>query len=163
MLIGILSDTHDRVNAMAAAIQLLQEHHAEYFIHCGDVGGEAVLDHLAGLAAAFVWGNNDWDRKSLEAYAERLGIKCLGAEGELELGGKRVVVMHGDDFAARQRVLAGQSCDYLLEGHTHVRKDEHVGTVRCINPGALYRARQKTVALLDTAMDQLTFLQVPGV
>jgi putative phosphoesterase len=163
MLIGILSDTHDRANAMAAAIQLLQEHRAEYFIHCGDVGGEAVLDHLAGLPAAFVWGNNDWDRKSLEAYAEGLGIKCLGAEGELELGGKRFVVMHGDDFAAKQRVLAGQSCDYLLEGHTHVRRDERIGKVRCINPGALYRAREKTAALLDTETDRLTFLQVPGI
>ena len=28
------------------------------------------------------------------------------------------------------------------------------------NPGALYRARQKTVATLDTAKDMLTFLEV---
>jgi predicted phosphodiesterase len=35
-----------------------------------------------------------------------------------------------------------------------------VGRVRCINPGALHRARRKTVAILDTERDQLTFVEV---
>ena len=163
MLIGILSDTHDRADAMAAAIGVLQEHGAEYFIHCGDVGGEDVLDLLAGLPAAFVWGNNDYDRPSLERYAAELNVTCLGNFGQLELGQKRFAVMHGDDFSLKQRVLAGQACDYLLQGHTHLRKDERVGRIRCINPGALYRAREKTVALLDTASDALRFLVVGSV
>jgi hypothetical protein len=34
---------------------------------------------------------------------------------------------------------------------------------RVINPGALYRAREKTVAILDTAADRLTFLRVGAV
>ena len=55
MLIGILSDTHDRIETMAAAVQLLQSRGAEYFIHCGDVGSPAVLDYLAGQKACFVW------------------------------------------------------------------------------------------------------------
>ena len=48
MIVGILSDTHDRVAAAAAAIERLRQHGAEYFIHCGDVGSERVLDQLAG-------------------------------------------------------------------------------------------------------------------
>jgi len=35
VLIGILSDTHDRVDAMAAAMKLLRDAGAQFFIHCG--------------------------------------------------------------------------------------------------------------------------------
>jgi predicted phosphodiesterase len=73
---------------MKAAIHLLRKHGAEFYIHCGDVGSERVIDHLAGLPAAFVWGNNDWDHADLERYAEKLGIACHGAMADLELGGK---------------------------------------------------------------------------
>lgn len=160
MRVGILSDTHDHVNAMAAAIELLRGNGAEFYVHCGDVGSERILDHLAGLPSAFVWGNNDWDRADLERYARRLDINCLGAFGELELGGKRFAVLHGDDTRLKSRVLAEQRCDYLLQGHTHLRNDHRVGKVRCINPGALYRAREKSVAILDTAADALWFYPV---
>ncbi|HEY2588492.1 MAG TPA: YfcE family phosphodiesterase [Tepidisphaeraceae bacterium] len=160
MRIGILSDTHDRLPAMRAAIELLRQHGAEFYIHCGDVGSEPIIDQLAGLPAAFVWGNNDYDRMHLQRYAEQLGVACYGNLADLELGGKRIAVLHGDDFRLRQRLLAEQRRDYLLQGHTHIRKDERIGSIRCINPGALHRAREKTVALLDTDTDTLTFLTV---
>jgi putative phosphoesterase len=160
MLIGILSDTHDRVDAMAAAMKLLRDAGAEFYIHCGDVGSERVLDHLAGTACAFVFGNTDWDRAALARYAQSIGVACHGSFADLELGGKRIAVVHGDDFRLKQRLLAEQTHDYLLQGHTHVRSDERFGRTRLINPGALHRAREKTVALLDTDRDVVTFLTV---
>jgi magnesium chelatase family protein len=87
MLVGILSDTHGRADATAAAVELLRRHKAEFFIHCGDVGSASVLDQLVGSRAAFVWGNCDFDRMSLSRYAQRLGIPCFGAMGELSLDG----------------------------------------------------------------------------
>jgi putative phosphoesterase len=163
MIIGILSDTHDRADAMGAAVQRLLANGAEFLIQCGDVGSERVLDHLAGVSAAFVWGNNDFDRRGLERYAAGLGIQCLGNFGELDLDGKLFAVLHGDDMRGMQKLLGGQRHDYLLHGHTHVRADQRVGKVRVINPGALHRAREKTVALLDTRSDQLTFLVITEV
>jgi hypothetical protein len=163
MRIGILSDTHDRLPAMQAGLNLLRQSGAEFFIHCGDVGSERILDQLAGLPSAFVWGNNDWDRPALERYAHNLGIACYGDFGELEFNGKRFAVIHGDDLRLRQRILTEQRHDYLLQGHTHLRHDEKIGAVRCINPGALYRARDKSVATLDTETDRLTFLIVAGI
>jgi putative phosphoesterase len=160
VLIGILSDTHDHVEIATAAITLLQTRGAEFFIHCGDVGTEKVLDQLAGLKAAFVFGNCDWDQEGLERYAGNIGVACHGAFADLELGGRRIAVLHGDDAHLRERLLIAQSHDYLLQGHTHVRLDDRVGRTRIINPGALFRARQKTVAMLDTATDQLNFFVV---
>jgi putative phosphoesterase len=160
MIVGILSDTHDRIAAMEAGMEALRRAGAEYFIHCGDVGGEAILDQLAGVPAAFVWGNNDFERATLGRYARELGIVCLGEFGELELEGKKVAVMHGDDLALRRRVLEGQQFDYLLQGHTHLAADQRFGRTRLINPGALHRARPKSVAVLDLASDRLTVIEV---
>ena len=160
MVIGILSDTHDRVETTRAAVEMLRVGGAEYYLHCGDVGSELVLDVLAGLPSAFVFGNNDWDRRGLQRYAEHLRLRCLGDAGEVELGGKSFCILHGDDLRRMRVALDAQRFDYLLHGHTHVKRDERVGRTRVINPGALHRAREKTVALLDTATDGLRFLAV---
>jgi uncharacterized protein len=160
MLLGLLSDTHDRIDAAAAGIAALREAGAAYFLHCGDVGGEGVLDLLAGLPAAFVWGNTDWDRASLQRYAADLGIQCFGNAGELELDGKRIAITHGDDARAVRRILDGHDHDYLFLGHSHVRADARSGRVRVINPGALHRTKEKTVATLDTSTDLLRFITI---
>ena len=160
MIVGILSDTHGKADMAAAAVELLLQHHAAAFVHCGDVGGTAVLDTLAGLRATFVFGNNDWDRTDLERYAADLGIACGGTEGKLAFGTKLGVVTHGDDSNIVRRVLEKQAVDYLFVGHSHVVDDQGVGRVRVINPGALYRASRKTVAVLDTETDELRVLVV---
>src|SRR3954467_14664827 len=150
VIIGILSDTHDRADAMAAGMRALKAAGAEFFIHCGDVGSERVLDLLAGGPAACVWGNPDWDRAGLRRYAEALGIACHGAMADLALGGKRLAIIHGDETRLKRTLLDSRQYDYLLQGHTHVPADERVGRTRLINPGALFRTSRKTVATLDT-------------
>jgi putative phosphoesterase len=160
MLIGIVSDTHDRTDSMAAAVALLQSRGAKFFIHCGDVGSPVVLDYLAGLPAAFVWGNCDYDRLGLQRYAQSIGIQCFGNFGELELDGKRFALTHGDDPHLKRRLLSEQRHDYLLHGHTHVPQDIRVGKVHVINPGALHRANPKTCVLLDTSNDTAEFLPI---
>ena len=49
---------------------------------------------------------------------------------------------------------------YLCHGHTHATRDERLGPTRVINPGALFRARRHTVAVLDLARDEVSFLAV---
>ena len=160
MIVGILSDTHGRLPATIAAMEALRKAKAEFYIHCGDVGGEEILNELAGLPCAFVWGNNDYERVALARYAKSIGVQCLGNFGELELGGKSFAVFHGDDFGLSRRLMAEKKHDYLLQGHSHVRMDERAGTMRLINPGALHRASPKSCAVLDTETDKLQFLTI---
>lgn len=160
MQLGILSDTHGRANATRAAIDALTAAGATSLLHCGDVGEQAVIDQLAGLPTVLIWGNNDWDITSLEAYARSLGIDCRGRFADFELAGRRLAAVHGDDLSHLQSLLASQAYDYVFHGHTHVRRDQMIGRTRVVNPGALFRAREKTVALLDLASDRLRFLTV---
>jgi putative phosphoesterase len=139
---------------------LLREGGAEFYIHCGDVGGQQIIDQLAGLPSALVWGNNDWQRTELSKYAQTLSIQVFEPFAELELDGKRFAVAHGDDLTIVRKILEQQQHDYLLLGHTHVKTDRRMGRVRLINPGALHRASQKTVALLDTTSEALRFLSI---
>ena len=160
MRLGLLSDTHDRVDAMRAGLRALHTRSVDFIVHCGDVGSEPCLDLMAGFPTAFVWGNNDWDRATLTRYATTLGLTCYGNFGDFTLDNKRIALMHGDDFSLRQRVLDAATHDYLFQGHTHVPADERIGTTRVINPGALYRASEKTVAVLDLSSGELEFLRV---
>jgi uncharacterized protein len=160
VILGILSDTHGRADAALAGVKVLTDAGAEFLIHCGDVGSKDVLDALAGIKSAFVFGNTDWDRAPIEKYASLIGVDCLGVFGSVTLADKRIAVMHGDDFHLRAQITEKQEYDYLLLGHTHVADDRRVGRIRVINPGALFRARQKTVAALDLAADKLQFIEV---
>jgi putative phosphoesterase len=160
MLLGILSDTHDRSEMMRLAVAALQERGAQFFIHCGDVCSPDVLDPLAGLPSAFVWGNCDFDRAALQRYGASIDVPCYGAFADLEFDGKTVALLHGDDRARMDALLKAQGHDYLFHGHTHVRRDERVGRTRIVNPGALHRAPEKTCALLDTATDRLEYLKI---
>jgi len=161
MRVGLISDSHGQYDRMKHAIALLREAGAEQFIHCGDLGGSEMLDLLAGLKTSFVWGNCDYSRAQLESYATLLGIRCFGSAGRIEAEKKRIAFLHGDDHRLMARLIAEQDCDYLLSGHTHVRDDRKEGRIRLINPGALHRVSQKTVALLDTAADTVAFIAVP--
>ncbi|MFQ5805008.1 MAG: metallophosphoesterase family protein [Phycisphaerae bacterium] len=173
MLLGLLSDTHGEHRRAAYAIELLQRLGARAFIHCGDVGGEAILDQLAGRRAWFVWGNTDSPDPMLERYAEALGLRppCISPV-QIEIADRTIAVYHGHeshfrrlirqlqrrDFAAFHKLTAG--LDYIFYGHTHTAVDARVGRVRLVNPGALQRARPYTVATLDLASDALKFWHV---
>ena len=129
----------------------------EYVIHCGDVGSVEVLDHLLGRRCAFVWGNMDVVDSGLRSYVETVGLPPPPKPPlRLELDGKVLLVLHGHERSVSHAVRAGEA-DYLLHGHTHTARDERIGRVRVINPGALCRARPKTVATLNTAMDTVAF------
>ena len=161
MIVGLLSDTHGQHAVAKAGVTMLHAGGAAVLIHCGDVGGTDILDLLAGdVPAYFVFGNNDWDREELESYAGHLGVICLGTAGDVPLGEQVGVVLHGDVPSAKREALGRADVAYVFQGHTHVPKDEQIGGVRVINPGALHRAAVKTVALLNTDDGALRYLRV---
>ncbi len=161
MLIGVMSDTHGRLDSTAQAVRLLLARGISQIIHCGDVGTTRVLDLFVGIPTAFVYGNTDYDTHSLQRYAEALGMSCYGKMGRMTIAGVVVSFLHGDDSRAMHQLIEAQDCSLLLHGHTHVRRVEDVGKVRIVNPGALHRANPRTVATIDPATREVRFIEVP--
>ena len=160
MLIGILSDSHGDAVATRLAIELLRERGATQFFHCGDICGEAVLDELAAChATRFVWGNCDHPSPTLRKYVRDIGLAPPEVPVLAEIDGKSIAVYHGHERPFFLACLK-PATDYIFHGHTHVFADNRAGRCRIINPGALYRARVKTVALLNPSMDDLQFLRL---
>ena len=163
MLVGILSDSHGDGEAVRAALALLDQAGAEHLIFCGDLGDSEVFDQLAGRPCDFVWGNCDYPDPNLQTYVKTIGLSLPGPPPLLlTLGGKTFAVFHGHE-SSFNAAIENPSVDYILHGHSHLKRDERRRQCRIINPGALYRAAIKTVATLDTETDTLTFHVVPGI
>ncbi len=159
MLIGILSDTHDRQARAAAGVRMLIDAGAEVLIHCGDLTVPEIVYECAERPSHFVFGNNDDDEVGILAAIGAIQGHCLGWGGIVELHGKKIGVTHGDQRREVAKLLA-QEPDYLLFGHSHVPTDGREGRTRWINPGALHRAEEWTVALLNLDTDKLEFLKI---
>lgn len=160
MLLALLSDTHDNEAATRAALALLKPHKPDAYLHAGDLVSPSMLGLFAGLRFHFVFGNNEWDLTTLKTRALAEGLFCHEHVADLTFDGKRLAVVHGHESGRLERLSHSGDYAYVIHGHTHVRKDVRIGTTRIINPGALQRARVKSVALLDVVGDDLRFLDL---
>jgi uncharacterized protein len=142
MKIGIISDTHGllRANVFEAFEGV------EHILHAGDVGDPDILVELAALApVTAVWGNVDGTE-----------IRARVPEvARLELGGVRIVVIHGMQFGSPtpQKVAAAHpDAGLVVFGHSHRPLIQQVGPTLAVNPGSAGPRRFKdpvTVAVAE--------------
>jgi hypothetical protein len=163
MLLAILSDTHDNIWAMQAALPRIAQ--ADAAIHCGDLCSPFMLKQLGegmgGKPVHMVWGNNNGDILLIQGIAAQLGNVTLHGElAELQLGGVRVAVNHYPGIA--RGLAASGHYDLVCFGHTHKAHQETVGECLLLNPGemmGLYGRR--SFAYYDTAARKAEFVEVP--
>lgn len=161
MLVGILSDNHGHCKPVRQAVRLFDQLGVTHIIHCGDVGGMDVFDEIIDRPLTFVWGNTDMPNSSIYAYLDVVNIKPPSDVPVLiTLDDKRFAVFHGHEVAFEY--AQELDVDYVLHGHSHVKRDENINGLRFINPGALHRAARKTVATMDTSTDELIFHKIDG-
>ncbi len=159
-LAGIISDTHGHTRSLKVAIELFDSLGVETVVHCGDVGGMAVFDEFVGRDFRFVWGNTDMPGPGIYTYLDSTGIVAPATVPlRFELCGKTIEVYHGHEPEFRQAMAAPRS-DYILHGHTHLRRDERIGSTRVVNSGALHRAHVHSVATLDLENDVVEFYEI---
>lgn len=157
--IGILADSHGRAAITRQAVEALRGGGATLLLHLGDIETYGVLDELAVMPARIVFGNCDWDAAALGRYAASLGIVVDHPAGRIVVDGRRIAFTHGHVQEAMDAAMEDE-VDYLLHGHTHQVRDEQVGATRIINPGALFRARPYTAALLTPADGSLEIVTI---
>jgi putative phosphoesterase len=149
MKIGVLSDSHGAVGTVQQALSEFQARGVELIIHCGDIDDASTVRAFAGWNCHFVFGNCDADRAGIRRAVESIGGTLHDPFGQLELAGRQVAWLHGDNTGMKRDLELINHYDYLFYGHTHVAEQHLVGRTLVINPGALYRARQKTCLVLD--------------
>lgn len=158
MKVGIMSDSHGRVEPVRRAMAVFREANVGLIVHCGDVGGLNILEEMAGEPCRFVWGNTDFPEHGWQARVEAMGLPWPDElPMRLSVDGKKIAVCHGHErvfFRVRDQ---GQY-DYVFHGHTHKRADHQIGPTRVINPGALHRASIHTIAILEPRTNELGFI-----
>ncbi len=148
MKIAIVSDTHSRSVTVAAALRLIAPHEVELILHCGDIEDAATVLQFPKYTH-FVFGNCDSDRAGIRAAVDEIGATLHEPFGNLELAGASIAFLHGDDKRLLFDLEQSDTFDFLFHGHTHVVNEHRSGRTRIINPGALFRARPKTFAILE--------------
>ncbi|HYH80150.1 MAG TPA: metallophosphoesterase family protein [Longimicrobium sp.] len=150
MRIGIVSDTHGLLRAQVLEVFDGVEH----ILHAGDVGDPGILDELAAIApVTAVWGNVDgFDVRSRTTEV-----------ADVELGGVRVVVIHGMQFGSptpAKVAAAHPGAGLVVFGHSHRPLIEQVGPTLAVNPGSAGRPRfgrdPVSVALAEIADGTVT-------
>ncbi|GAA0714909.1 putative phosphoesterase [Halorubrum trapanicum] len=142
MLIGIVSDTHDDLTAVEAAVSLFEREGVDAVVHCGDfVAPFSVTPFDADFDFHAVRGNNDGEwavESTVEAFGEYHGeAAALSFEGGRAADAVDVAVTHGTSDLVVDALVDCGDYDYVLHGHTHAHGVEaRGGTVR-VNPGGL--------------------------
>jgi putative phosphoesterase len=149
MRIGVVSDTHDDLAAVEAAVSLFDREGVDAVVHCGDfVAPFSVTPFdVDGVAFYAVRGNNDGEWavqstvESFGTYLGEAGTLSFGGDGESAgAGGEdpvEVAVTHGTSGVVVDALVDCGDYDYVLHGHTHAHGvEERDGTVR-VNPGGM--------------------------
>jgi uncharacterized protein len=149
MRIGVVSDTHDRQEAVAEAVRLLMEQRVELILHCGDIESAETVRIFRPVPTHFVFGNWDKERAKLATAIKEIGGFHSDSFGAIELGGKRIAWVHSHERHQLRQLENADFFDYVFYGHTHVREQHRTGKTLVANPGALFRANPKTCIVLD--------------
>jgi len=158
--IGVVSDTHGNMANTLTAIAQLHELQVTHVIHCGDIGSVQIVPLFSGWPAHFVLGNVDDDESGLRWVVEDQGSTFHGRVGRIELEGKHIAVIHGDDHAALQTAIRSGEFELVCTGHTHRRELRREGQTLVLNPGALHRANPKSFAVVDWPQGDVTFVDL---
>jgi uncharacterized protein len=159
MLIGVVSDTHGHVANTRQAVRMLESCEVEMVLHCGDIGSIDVVRLFDRWPTHFVFGNVDDQLDLLRDAIEKAGQTCHGRFGELELAGRRIALLHSDDGPRFRETVVSGRYDLVCYGHTHFAEKHHEAATLVLNPGALYRARPHSLAIVR--LPELEVTHVP--
>lgn len=151
MRIGILSDVHDNIWALEAALEMLRDADALLGLgdYCAPFTIQAIAEGFAG-PVHLVWGNNDGDKVAIARLVARFEHVTLhGNWAQLDLGARKVAITHEPSLA--NALAAGGRFDLVCHGHDHQRKIATVGTTLLVNPGEVMgRFGVHSIALYDS-------------
>lgn len=157
MKIGLIADTHDRLEKIDKAVAFFNSSKLDLVIHAGDFVAPFTVRCFADLKYPMVgiFGNNDGEKKGLiKAFKE---IAKIHEPPYIFKDKKRsIIVVHMDEDLS---VLL-EKHDIVVYAHTHQYEIKKEKNKLLVNPGECcgYLSGMSSVAILDTdAMDVNVF------
>ncbi len=164
MKVGVISDTHDNLDAIKKALEVFREKGVEFILHAGDIVAPFSLVPFKEYSGRFVgvFGNNEGEVLLLRERARELGLKLSGWFEEVVLDGKRIALYHGTYKTIVEALVKSQMFDVVVYGHTHMVHVAREGRTLVINPGEAcgYVTGKRTVAVLDTGKMEVEVIQL---
>ena len=164
MLIGIISDSHDNLPKIEAAVAKLNDARVELVLHAGDYCSPFAALRYQGLKSKMigVFGNNDAERELLKTKFESLGHEVRSRFVSLEVDKVRIGLLHGDEENLLEDLARSQSYDLIISGHTHSLSKLQKGRTVCFNPGEIcgYLSGRATIATFDTSTRTIEILDI---
>jgi putative phosphoesterase len=150
MLVGVISDTHDRLPTFRRAIALFRRMQVQAIFHAGDYvapfAAKLIAPDVLTVPLHCVYGNNDGERKGLKGILPNL------VDGPLtvKLAGRTIVMHHFIDWLKPADIAPA---DVVITGHTHQVVNETKNNKLLLNPGECcgWVTDRCTVAVLDLA------------
>lgn len=161
MRLAIVSDIHDNLWNLAAAMQLIRS--ADVLLCCGDLCSPFVIDELATFPGPvhIVFGNNDADLYRITSKAAKKPNCHIHGELFNDIFDGRRLAMNHFDYLARPIAKSGDY-DVVCFGHNHEFEISREATTLLVNPGPIMGAKftggkwedtDATFVLYDTSAD----------
>ena len=146
MKIGIVSDSHDNLTAVDAAVEAFREREAEALIHAGDFVAPFAVKRFQTLDVPLVavFGNCDGEHKAIFGLLPNI---VSGARRET-IGGCSFIIVHALEWLSPAE---RGGADVIVCGHTHQAGVSGDGPM-IINPGECggWVTGRCSAAMLDT-------------
>jgi hypothetical protein len=146
MQIAVMSDSHDRLPALRAAVAEARRRGLRTLLHLGDIIAPFAAKLLAEFEGALhvIYGNNDGERAGLKKTLPQIQDGPL----HLTLADRRILMHHFIDWCRPEDIAAA---DVVCTGHTHQWGVETREGRLFINPGEVcgWLTGRCTFAVLD--------------
>ena len=152
MKIAVISDTHDRLDMIRRAVDVMEERHIETIIHCGDFIAPFTIPLFEKLGIPFisVFGNNDGEKKGLSDKILGIGGMVCYPPVVRIIEGKQFLICH-EPLPEEGVTKYFNHVDYYLFGHTHKQEVRAINGIKAINPGEIcaWLTEKSTFTILD--------------
>lgn len=164
MKICLLSDSHDHIALLDAAVAQAKASGAEAVLHCGDVVAPSSLHCLVKyrLPVHVIHGNNTGDLYTLGRLAADPAslVHYHGMDAGLTLAGRRIFLVHYPHYA--RAMAATGDWDIVCYGHSHAPAEEWLPNLRggrtlLLNPGTVGGVGQAPASYILGDLDSMTF------
>jgi len=164
MRLGLISDTHDRLPAIAALVAEFQARDVAMVLHAGDYCSPFALAPLHALTVPVigVFGRNDGDHPALSAAAAQgLATELFESPHSLEVIGRRVLLVH-DVTEVAERSLDAHSL--VIHGSMHRSEMKTRGDTLLVCPGEAcgWINGAPGAAIIDLDTNEVEFIKLTG-